>query len=650
MRKSIWFWSVPFLLTVVESMRGGTAEAGSGPGSGRWVSQSVRVLGADEVTAIQVAKRPRVDGLLNDWDLTRAVPVVKQPFGSDEGGGDVQVRAAFAFDLANFYLAVDVRDDRFEFRDRGWRYGDGFLVTFGNAAGGPTTERFVSFGFACEAGDSPKPVIVNRDGEFFPTESLEDVELAVTVDQSARQLRYEVAIPWRHLAPLRPLVFPTWGINLTYVDNDAGRRSMVQLVGDFAADTEQTRWRRVRPIRFQPLDSPNLQCQADFQRRFVAAGETLDLALGCVFPKNAKNYGLRVAVSSGERTIASKRLDLPTRLRGWTILRTPIDLGAVDTGRYTTEITLLANSERMFSATEEIFVVGPDALSLYQEFLELAKSRTASHPLMPSLEIRIGWIQEFLSDASPAANPDRLSDWLAETRSLIKLLQTKDPVWTGRGGVFRFAHRSPTDGRPQPYSVFVPKEYSAARPPPLLVTLHGSGVDEQSTIKSAVKKFGEQGWLILSPKARGLSDWYLGPAGDDVIEAIDHLQSILPFDRKRVFLEGFSMGGYGAWRLGLRHPTLFSAVAIESGAVEPPVSISGERVISLLERAGSRLPAFLIVHGSKDDAISVEPIRQVVARLRELRIEHEFLELPASAHGNYDVSERVASWFKAHGG
>ena len=48
------------------------------------------------------------------------------------------------------------------------------------------------------------------------------------------------------------------------------------------------------------------------------------------------------------------------------------------------------------------------------------------------------------------------------------------------------------------------------------------------------------------------------------------IQNVFPVskDRDKTFVAGFSMGGYGAWYLGLRRPDLFSKAASMSGAID----------------------------------------------------------------------------------
>src|SRR5262249_2196415 len=73
----------------------------------------------------------------------------------------------------------------------------------------------------------------------------------------------------------------------------------------------------------------------------------------------------------------------------------------------------------------------------------------------------------------------------------------------------------------------------------------------------------DQPGLVLHVFGRG-NNAYRWAGEADVFEAIEAVGRNYPVDDRRVVLRGFSMGGAGAWHLGLHHPSLWSSV--ESGA------------------------------------------------------------------------------------
>lgn len=271
---------------------------------------------------------------------------------------------------------------------------------------------------------------------------------------------------------------------------------------------------------------------------------------------------------------------------------------------------------------------------------------------LPTLEIRLEWIKEYMEDAPPFADIRYLNLWYQEASTLFENINEGKPALFLPGRISRLAHISEIDGILQPYSVFIPENYDKKTPFPLFVTLHGSGVDEAKTIYYAarivnymsIKEKLKSNFIVLAPRARGLSDWYQGDSGKEVIECIDHLKKLYSIDEKNIILDGFSMGGYGAWRLGLLYPDLFKAVIIRSGGISPPTPLKGENTIDLLDK-GKGLNLF-IVQGDKDNAVPVENARRAVQRLKELGIKHIYIEIKGAAHGGYNKWDEIFDWLK----
>lgn len=133
------------------------------------------------------------------------------------------------------------------------------------------------------------------------------------------------------------------------------------------------------------------------------------------------------------------------------------------------------------------------------------------------------------------------------------------------------------------YQLFVPAGYSANKPTPTLLFLHGAG--ERGTdgklptmvgLGPYVKARGASfPFLAIFPQAedtqgRLLTPWTAGtPDSDRALKILEDVQKNYAVDAKRTSLVGWSMGGYGAWSLGAAHPDKWSAVMILSGGGDP---------------------------------------------------------------------------------
>src|SRR5262249_53075966 len=136
-------------------------------------------------------------------------------------------------------------------------------------------------------------------------------------------------------------------------------------------------------------------------------------------------------------------------------------------------------------------------------------------------------------------------------------------------------YESKVDGSFQPYAVIVPDGLPA--PPArvrLDVVLHGRGatLNEARFIathdgKPAPLPADAAGKITLHVFGR-TNNAYRWAGEADVFEAIDAVKRRYAIDERRIVLRGFSMGGAGAWHLGLHHPSLWSSVEAGAGFSE----------------------------------------------------------------------------------
>ena len=120
------------------------------------------------------------------------------------------------------------------------------------------------------------------------------------------------------------------------------------------------------------------------------------------------------------------------------------------------------------------------------------------------------------------------------------------------------------------------------------------------------------------------------------------MKKLYNIDERNIILDGFAMGGYGAYRLSLLYPDMFKAAIIRSGAIVPPSGLDGENILDILDR-GKRMNYF-IVHGDQDEMISVENARRVSKKMTELGIVHEYSEVKNAGHRGYSKWHSIFRW------
>lgn len=163
------------------------------------------------------------------------------------------------------------------------------------------------------------------------------------------------------------------------------------------------------------------------------------------------------------------------------------------------------------------------------------------------------------------------------------------------------------------YLLYTPKDYVGSdKTYPLVVWLHGGdqgGSDVEKLRTSGLPKMIEEGrdfpFLVFSPQ--NPSEELLYP----IERVAATLQSVVAdhrVDRSRIYLIGYSRGGFGAWSMAEQFPETFAAV----------VPIAGGGVRHYLNRTNEKT-AFWAFHGANDEVIPLSDTVVLVQRLQELK-------------------------------
>lgn len=145
--------------------------------------------------------------------------------------------------------------------------------------------------------------------------------------------------------------------------------------------------------------------------------------------------------------------------------------------------------------------------------------------------------------------------------------------WDLRPGVSIRGYTSKIDGSVQPYALTLPPGVDplSGHRWPLHVKLHGRAND-MNEVNFIHRHEGKplpdgQDWIQLDVYGRG-NNAYRWAGETDVFEAIADVRRRFRIDDHRVTLHGFSMGGAGAWHLGLHYPDMWSSVGPGAGFVD----------------------------------------------------------------------------------
>lgn len=237
------------------------------------------------------------------------------------------------------------------------------------------------------------------------------------------------------------------------------------------------------------------------------------------------------------------------------------------------------------------------------------------------------------------------------------------------------SYRMEEAGEDIPYALFVPSSYDARKPAPLVVLLHGLGSNPSQVIRYSgiTDEAEERGYLVVAPYGYNSRGWYgsLGPGKEftarfrrnqdqpdpgandpenlgelsekDVFNVLALTRQRFAVDPARIYLMGHSMGGGGTLYLAMKYPYLWAAI----GPMAPAIfSEPGE-----LEKVKD-LPA-IVVQGEEDRLVRAERTRLWVEKMKELEMEHVYIEIPGGNHfatitRNPEMIARVFDFFDEH--
>jgi len=165
------------------------------------------------------------------------------------------------------------------------------------------------------------------------------------------------------------------------------------------------------------------------------------------------------------------------------------------------------------------------------------------------------------------------ADVLKLTNARIDAIAAGTPDWGNKPGRTVLAYRSEVDGSVQPYAVTLPEGFDANSKKrwPLYVVLHG-----RNGTLNEVRFFNmhegkpakpDDQWIQIDVFGR-VNNAFRWAGETDVFEAMNDVQKRYKINTSRVTLWGFSMGGAGAWHLGLHHPSRWASAGAGAGFVD----------------------------------------------------------------------------------
>jgi predicted peptidase len=209
-----------------------------------------------------------------------------------------------------------------------------------------------------------------------------------------------------------------------------------------------------------------------------------------------------------------------------------------------------------------------------------------------------------------------------------------------------------------PYVVYVPRNYSADRRWPVILFLHGAGErgenglpQTQVGIGTAIRMNPERfPCVVVMPQCPAGKSWGAGipnfsPDAPDIADlalaALDETVRKYNGDPDRLYLTGLSMGGYGTWYIGSKHPGKFAALLPVCGGGRP----------AEMAPALKSIPIWAF-HGDADTAVPVQRSREMVEAIKAAGgAAIKYTEYPGVAHNSWDRAygdPDAITWLLSH--
>ena len=214
------------------------------------------------------------------------------------------------------------------------------------------------------------------------------------------------------------------------------------------------------------------------------------------------------------------------------------------------------------------------------------------------------------------------------------------------------------------YRIFVPQDRTPGARLPVMLYLHGSddrGDDNELQLRGMTEHLKRHPqdfpFIIVFPQCRNDRSWddmTIGRAMAALAQSVNEFDG----DERRLYLAGFSLGGYGVWTTAAMYPDKFAAIVPMSGRLIPR---SGERnhvepQILELADAGDPYAAFAqkigktpiwIFHGGDDNIVPVANSRKMAAALKNAGNNNvKYTEFPNTGHYSLDQAFNESELFK----
>ncbi|MFQ3611932.1 MAG: alpha/beta fold hydrolase, partial [Fimbriimonadales bacterium] len=312
------------------------------------------------------------------------------------------------------------------------------------------------------------------------------------------------------------------------------------------------------------------------------------------------------------RVFGNKQVSAQT-LAEWRPDQQAVSLPALPEGDYRVRFTLSDGGNSLRTWEQPLSLV-----SRLTERLEALEQALEAHPDADPIEratvkMTHEVLQACLAGTSPETNYPLLKQ-LRFAETLVEGWKRNARGWQAQTGDYWMA-TSYASGTYY-FRLYLPRQFQAGKPIPLVVALHGAGGNEHLFFEGyglgqVLKEAEKYGWAVIAPRTSTSLNHVWG--------AMEAAQKLIPVDPERVYLMGHSMGGAQSFAVLAQRPERFRAVAIFAGAGQPT-------------NLPKDLPIFMTV-GAQELTFLMNNIQTAYRRLQAMELQRlEYREYPACEH------------------
>ena len=208
----------------------------------------------------------------------------------------------------------------------------------------------------------------------------------------------------------------------------------------------------------------------------------------------------------------------------------------------------------------------------------------------------------------------------------------------------------------QPYTLYIPPGYDPDRPTCLTLLMHSLNNTNNEYVATSVYPTiaGDRGCLAVTPLAKGVDGWYWDEALVDTLQVLDDVEHLVPVDRDQVTLTGYSMGGYGTYRLATLLPSLFAAGSMWAGVPAyyiwpypaPPISTPSRQSPGMAydQLVNTQHVPLFIAQGTHDELVPVSGPTAMARRLDDLGYTYRYDLYAGFDHFSFTYIDKWQAW------